>query len=333
MNSYRALRVHLTDDGVTRAVETRSMDELPDHDVLIRVHWSSLNYKDALSANGHKGISRHYPHTPGIDAAGTVVEDASGTFEKGSRVVVTGFDLGMNTQGGFADCIRVPADWVVQLPEGLSMADSMRLGTAGITAGYCLEKLLENGLRSTQGPVLVTGATGGVGSIAVHLLATLGYRVTAVTGKKESHQWLKELGATDILPREALSEPDSKALHPATYAGAIDTVGDQTLVNILKSLTFGGSVAACGIVGGTRVPADIFPFILRGVNLLGVASADAPRDARIRVLAKYADLWSLPRLSEMCETLTLEELSPRIDAMLAGKIKRRALIDLEADPI
>lgn len=331
MTAYRALRVHLTDQGVTRAVETRSLDDLPDHDVLIRVHWSSLNYKDALSANGHKGITRHYPHTPGIDAAGTVVEDRSGSFEAGSRVAVIGFDLGMNTQGGFAEYIRVPSEWVVTVPSELSLVDTMRLGTAGVTAGYCLEKLLENGLRSDQGPVLVTGATGGVGSIGVHLLATLGYEVTAVTGKEAAHDWLRELGASGLLPREALSEPNSKALHPATYAAAIDTIGEHTLENILKSLRFGGSVAACGIVGGTRLPADIFPFILRGVNLLGIASADAPREARSRVLAKYAGLWSLPKLPEMCETLTLEQLSPRIDAMLAGQVQRRTLVDLGAE--
>lgn len=332
MTSYRALRVHLTEDGVTRAVETRSLDVLPDHDVLIRVHWSSLNYKDALSANGHKGITREYPHTPGIDAAGLVVEDRSGRFAEGSRVAVIGFDLGMNTQGGFADFIRVPADWVVGVPQPLTLADCMRLGTAGVTAAYCLEKLLENGLRADQGPVLVTGATGGVGSIAVHLLATLGYEVTAVTGKESAHDWLRELGASGILPREALSEPNAKAFLPANYAAAIDTIGDHTLVNIMKSLMYGGSVAACGIVGGTRIPADIYPFILRGINLLGVASADAPRAARSRVLSKFAGLWSLPRLSDMCETVTLEALSPRIDTMLAGGLQRRTLIDLEAEP-
>lgn len=330
MTTYRALRVHLAEDGVTRAIETRPLDELPDHDVLIRVHWSSLNYKDALSANGHKGISRHYPHTPGIDAAGIVEQDRSGRFKPGTEVAVIGFDLGMNTDGGFADYIRVPPEWVVTLPKGLSMADSMRLGTAGVTAAYCLEKLLTNGLRAAQGPVLVTGATGGVGSIATHLLATLGYTVVAVTGKPEAHTWLKELGAADIVPREALSEASRKALLPDTYAAAIDTVGDQTLVNILKSLKYGGSVAACGIVGGTSIPAEIYPFILRGVNLLGVASADAPLADRHRVLAKYAKIWALPKLAGMCDTILLDQVSPRVDAMLAGKIQRRALINMEA---
>ncbi|WP_028671500.1 acryloyl-CoA reductase [Saccharospirillum impatiens] len=331
MTTYRALRIHLTDQGVTRTLEDRAITELPDHDVLIRVHWSSLNYKDALSANGHKGVSRYYPHTPGIDAAGVVERDHSGRFQPGTQVAVIGFDLGMNTQGGFADYVCVPADWVVTLPTGLTMADSMRLGTAGVTAAYCLEKLIETGVRADEGPVLVTGATGGVGSLAVHLLATLGYKVTAVTGKVDAHDWLRQLGATDILPREALSEPEPKALRPALFAGAIDTIGDHTLVNILKSLRYGGSVAACGIVGGTAIPADIFPFILRGVNLLGIASADAPVDARTRVLAKYAGLWKLPMLSALSDTLTLDQLGPRIDAMLAGNVQRRALIQVCED--
>lgn len=328
--SFRAMRIHLGDAGVTRAIENRSLDDLPEGEVLIRVHYSSLNYKDALSANGHKGISRHYPHTPGIDAAGRVEADSSGTFAPGTEVAVIGFDLGMNTDGGFADYVRVPLGWVTPLPAGLSLADSMRLGTAGVTAAYALEKLLDNGLKAEQGPVLVTGATGGVGALAVHLLGTLGYDVTAVTGKAEAHDWLRSIGASAILPRSALDEPQKKALLAEQFAGAIDTVGDVTLVNILKSLKFGGTVAACGIVGGTAVPADIYPFILRGVNLAGIASADAPLQARQRVLAKYSGLWSLPRLAELCDTIRLDEVSERVDAMLAGRIRGRALIDMEA---
>lgn len=330
MTTFRALRIHLTDDGVRRAIETLTLDDLPAGDVLIRVHYSSLNYKDALSANGHTGISRYYPHTPGIDAAGTVVSDTSGSFEAGTEVAVIGFDLGMNTDGGFADYIRVPVGWVTTLPANLTMADAMRLGTAGVTAAYSLEKLLDNGLKSDQGPVLVTGATGGVGALAVHLLGTLGYDVTAVTGKPEAHDWLRSLGASLVIPRADLSTPQKKALMPANYAAAIDTVGDSTLVNVLKSLKFGGTVAACGIVGGTAVPTDIYPFILRGVNLVGIASADAPLADRQRVLGKFSGLWKLPKLAELCDTLTLDQLEARIDAMLAGQIQGRALIDMEA---
>lgn len=330
MTQFRALRIHLTDAGVKRAIETLSLDDLPPGEVLIRVHFSSLNYKDALSANGHKGISRHYPHTPGIDAAGLVVSDSSDTFAPGSAVVVSGFDLGMNTAGGFADYIRVPVAWVMALPSRLSMDDAMRLGTAGITAAYALEKLLDNGLKAEQGPVLVTGATGGVGALAVHLLGTLGYDVTAVTGKAEAHDWLRTLGASEVLPRSDLAELSPKALLPERYAGAIDTVGDAPLVNILKSLKFGGTVAACGIVAGTAVPTDIYPFILRGVNLVGIASADAPLIDRQRVLGKFSGIWALPQLKALCGRLTLDQLEDRIEAMLAGHIQGRALIDLEA---
>ena len=330
MTSFRAMRIHLTDDGVSRAIESRTLDDLPAGEVLIRVHYSSLNYKDALSANGHKGISRHYPHTPGIDAAGKVVSDSSDTFAEGTEVAGIGFDLGMNTDGGFADYIRVPQGWVMALPQGLSMADSMRLGTAGVTAAYALEKLLDNGLKAEQGPVLVTGATGGVGALAVHLLGSLGYDVTAVTGKEQSHDWLRSLGASVVVPRSQLADAQPKALLAETYAGAIDTVGDVALVNILKSLKFGGTVAACGIVGGTAVPTDIYPFILRGVNLVGIASADAPLAARQRVLAKFAGVWKLPRLHELCDSLRLDQVEARIEAMLAGQIQGRALIDMEA---
>lgn len=330
MTSFRALRIQLTDSGVSRAIETLMLDDLPAGDVLIRVHYSSLNYKDALSANGHKGISRHYPHTPGIDAAGKVVTDSSETFAPGTEVAVIGFDLGMNTAGGFADYIRVPLAWVMALPPGLSMADAMRLGTAGVTAAYALEKLLENGLKSDQGPVLVTGATGGVGALAVHLLGSLGYDVTAVTGKAQAHDWLRSLGASVVVPRAQWADAQPRALLADSYAGAIDTVGDVTLVNILKSLKFGGTVAACGIVGGTAVPTDIYPFILRGVNLVGIASADAPLAARQRVLAKFAGLWQLPKLRELCDTLRLDDVEARIEAMLAGQIQGRALIDMEA---
>lgn len=326
MIQFKAYRIDVNENQVTRSLQNFTTDDLPDGDVLIRVSCSSLNYKDALSANGHRGITRDYPHTPGIDAAGTVVSDRSGQFSDGDPVLVTGFDLGMNTWGGFSEYIRVPVTWVMAKPEGLSLEDSMRLGTAGITAGYCVEQLLINGLSGHEASVLVTGATGGVGSIAVHLLATLGYQVTASTGKKSEHNWLKQLGAADIIDRSMLSEPTRKALLEASYDAAIDTVGQDTLVNVVKQLKFGGSVAACGIVGGTSLPLDIYPFILRGINILGVASADAPLTARQRVLAKFVTLWKLPMLQSMCDEITLDDLDEHIDRMLSGNARRRTLV-------
>lgn len=329
MSTFEALRIYVTDQGVERKLETCDLDALPEGEVLIKVSFSSLNYKDALSANGHTGITRQYPHTPGIDASGTVVLDQTGRFTEGAPVVVIGFDLGMNTWGGFGHYIRVPANWVLPLPDGLSLAEAMQLGTAGVTAGYAVEQLLLNGLEGKNGPVLVTGATGGVGSIAVHLLASLGFEVAASTGKPDSHDWLRSLGAKHIVDRHTLSEPSKKALLPETYQAAIDTVGDSTLVNILKLLKFGGSVAACGIVGGTAVPADIYPFILRGVKLIGIASADAPLSDRQRVLTKFSRAWRLPMLDDLTETVPLVDVSARIDQMLAGKIQRRALVTID----
>ena len=327
MTSFNAFRVTVDDAGKAhRSIETAHLDDLPAGDVVIKVAYSSLNYKDALSANGHRGVTRHYPHTPGIDASGTVVSDSTSSFRAGEPVVVIGFDLGMNTWGGFSEYIRVPASWVLRLPDGLSLADVMCLGTAGLTAGYCVEKLLQSGLSGAEAKVLVTAATGGVGSIAIHLLATLGYQVTASSGKPEQAQWLMQLGAKEVIDRQHLSAPSTKALLPEAFDAAVDSVGQDTLINVVKSLKFGGSVAACGIVGGTALPLDIYPFILRGVNLMGVASADAPLADRQRVLAKFATAWRLPALTSMCDEIALNELNERIEQMLAGKIARRALV-------
>ena len=326
MQSFTALRVHPSAAGVERRLETCQLADLPPGDVLIKVNYSSLNYKDALSANGHQGITRHYPHTPGIDAAGSVVSDSRGLLVEGDPVVVLGFDLGMNCWGGWSEYIRVPGAWVVRLPDGLSLADAMRLGTAGVSAAYAVEKLLQAGLHGASSRVLVTGATGGVGSIAVHLLASLGYQVTASTGKLDQADWLKSLGAVQVVDRELLAKASSKALLPAQYEAAIDTVGQETLVNLAKSLTFGGSVAVCGLVGGTGLPLDIYPFILRSINLLGIASAEAPLQARQRVLAKYAGLWRLPQLANLGEEISLDEVGARVDRMLAGQTRGRTLV-------
>lgn len=327
MNSFKAFRIAVGQDGhVSRKIELASVDDLPPGDVLIKVAYSSLNYKDALSANGHRGITRNYPHTPGIDASGLVVSDESGTFSEGDSVVVIGFDLGMNTWGGFSEYIRVPVGWVLPLPSGLTLADAMRIGTAGVTAAYCVEKLLQNGLSGSDANVLVTAATGGVGSIATHILATLGYHVTASSGKPEQKEWLTSLGAKAVIDRKNLSEPTAKALLSERFDAAIDSVGQDTLVNVIKSLKFGGSVAACGIVGGTALPMDIYPFILRGVNLLGIASADAALGDRQRVLVKLASVWRLPKLESMCDEILLDDLNDRIELMLSGKVSRRTLV-------
>lgn len=328
MTRFKAFLVTETDQGFQQTITERDFGDLPDNDVLIRVSYSSLNYKDALSATGNKGVTREYPHTPGIDAAGVVVSDRTGRWQPGTEVVVIGFDLGMNTSGGFAEYISVPADWPITLPQGISLEEAMMLGTAGLTAAYCLEKLLTNGLSPEHGPVLVTGATGGVGSVAVSLLSQLGYDVVASTGKTDAHDWLRSLGAADIIDRNTLSEAQSRPMLKQQWSAAVDTVGGNTLENILKSLKFGGSIAACGMVTGVDLNLTVFPFILRSVNLLGVASADASRDDRARVIGKLASMWKLSNLRNMARFVGLDELSKEISDMLKGEGLKRVVVDI-----
>lgn len=326
MTSFKAIHVTESEQGFNQKIVSCDIDDLPDHPVLIRVNYSSLNYKDALSATGNKGITRHYPHTPGIDAAGTVVSDASGKFKPGDQVVVMGFDLGMNTPGGFGQYIKVPADWPVTLPEGLTLKESMMYGTAGLTAAYCIEKLFSNGLNEDSGPILVTGATGGVGSFAVAILAGCGFEVEAETGKPEQAEWLLSLGASRVISRQEMSAQADRPILKPVWSAAIDTLGGIPLNNLLKQIEFGGSVASCGMVAGTALETSIFPFILRGVNLLGVASADAPLTNRQRVLGKLAGIWRCRVLQDLTEDISLSQVPDAIQTMLAGKNVRRKVL-------
>lgn len=329
--SFRALRVERTEAGFTRAVVEREEAELPEGELLIDVAFSSLNYKDALSATGNPGVTRNFPHTPGIDAAGTVLESASDAFAPGDEVIVIGFDLGMNTSGGFGQRVRVPAGWAVKRPADLSLRESMILGTAGFTAAECVDKLERiGGLVPEQGEVLVTGATGGVGSVAVLLLAKLGYRVVAATGKAERADWLRDLGAAEVLPRESLREGSAKPLLAERYAGVVDTVGGEILFNAVKSLRYGGSAALCGLVDSPAIPATVLPFILRHVNLLGVDSVQLPLPEKQRIWNRLAGEWKLDGLETLVEPLTLDDLSGAIDRILEGRMVGRGLVDLRA---
>jgi putative YhdH/YhfP family quinone oxidoreductase len=330
MSTYRALLVQKTDAGFERSVVERSTDELPDGDVLIDVRYSSLNYKDALSATGNPGVTRKFPHTPGIDAAGVVVESGSEDFAAGDEVIVVGYDLGMNTPGGFGQRIRVPAGWIVPRPEGLGLRDAMILGTAGFTAALCVDKLEHAGMTPSSGPVLVTGATGGVGSVAVMLLARLGYEITAVTGKAEQHDFLKGLGAAEVIDRESARAGTDKPLLPERWGGVVDTVGGEILFNAVKSLRYGCSLAACGLVDSPQIPATVLPFILRNVNLLGVDSVELPLDAKAAAWQKLAGPWKLDGLETLVEPLTLDTLSDAIDRILAGAMVGRGVVDLQA---
>ncbi|MGE3464618.1 MAG: YhdH/YhfP family quinone oxidoreductase [Pseudomonadales bacterium] len=326
MNTFNALLVEKTDAGFHRSVVTRTLENLPAGEVLIDVRYSSLNYKDALSATGNPGVTRNFPHTPGIDAAGVVIESASADFKAGDEVIVIGFDLGMNTPGGFGERIRVPAGWVVPLPAGLSLEASMVLGTAGFTAALSVHKLEAAGMTPDAGPVLVTGATGGVGSVAVMLLAKLGYEVAAVTGKESQHDFLRQIGAATILSREDARAGADRPLGKETWGGAVDTVGGEILFNAVKQLRYGCSLAACGLVDSPSIPATVLPFILRHVDLLGVDSVQLPLPQKAEIWNKLAGPWRLPQLNSLRVELRLEDLSQAIDRILAGQMVGRGLL-------
>jgi putative YhdH/YhfP family quinone oxidoreductase len=327
--TFKAFVVTKTDDHqFIKSVVERVVDDLPQGDVLIRVHYSSLNYKDALSATGHPGVTTKFPHVPGIDAAGTVVSSSLPQFQTDESVIVTGFDLGMNTWGGFADYIRVPADWVIPLPPGLTMRESMILGTAGFTAALCIQALEQNGVTPSSGEVLVTGATGGVGSIAVSILSKLGYSVVAATRKFSHHDFLKSLGAASIIDRALIEERSGKPLLKERWAGVVDTVGGTTLATAIKATKYDGCITACGLVGGAELATTVYPFILRGVRLIGIDSVQCPRQRRLSIWNKLASDWKPTQLNEVASTITRFQLPEHIDTILQGKSFGRVLVSL-----
>jgi acrylyl-CoA reductase (NADPH) len=326
---YKAMIVEEPQKGTfTRRIGERRISDLPPGEVVIRVHYSSLNYKDALSATGHPGVSRNFPHTPGIDAAGEVVASETGALVPGDRVIVTGYDLGMNTPGGFGRYIRVPAAWVLKLPQGLSLRESMILGTAGFTAALSVLRLMEAGVRPGSGDIVVSGATGGVGSIAVGLMAKAGYRVVAASGKASEHEFLLALGAAEVVGREELLKGSERPLMKERWAGAVDVVGGTTLAAILKATRYGGTVTCCGLVGSTELPVNVFPFILRGVGLLGIDSVECPMGQRITVWNRLADDWKLNSLDELAADCSLDELEQKIQSMLHGGLRGRTVVNL-----
>ncbi|GAA6130476.1 YhdH/YhfP family quinone oxidoreductase [Halopseudomonas sabulinigri] len=327
MSEFKALVVSEEEGNYTAAVSNRHIDDLPAGDVLIRVQYSSLNFKDALSASGNKGVTRNFPHTPGIDAAGVVEASSVGELSVGDEVIVTGYDLGMNTAGGFGQYIRVPAAWVLKRPEGLSLRESMVLGTAGLTAALCVDKLEQAGLTPEQGPVLVTGATGGVGSIAVALLSSLGYEVAAATGKALQADFLTRLGAKQIVDRTALEAGKDKPMLKEQWAGAVDTVGGEILFNVVKSLRYGGSVACCGLTAGGQFQGSVFPFILRNVNLMGIDSVEQPLVVKASMWDRLSVQWKLD-LGELVQEITLADLPAEIERILGGKMVGRTLVNL-----
>ncbi len=330
--SFKALVVTETSAEVfTREITNRNISDLPQNDVLIRVHYSSLNYKDALSASGNRGVTRSYPHTPGIDASGIVVNCISGKFKAGDKVIVTGYDLGMNTPGGFGEYISVPSDWVVPLPEQLTIEESMMFGTAGFTAALSLYHLLRCGQSPSDGPVLITGATGGVGSLAVALMAHAGFEVIASTGKLSQYNYLYSLGAKTVIPREETDDKSNRALLRAKWAGAVDTVGGNTLATVIKACKMQGVVACCGNVQSPQLITTVFPFILNGITLAGINSADTPMQLRASIWKHLATVWKTDKLTDICRIVSLNELPDRIEDMLAGKITGRIVVKHDPD--
>ncbi len=326
--TFKAMVVSETAEKTfSREVRERALGDLPAGELIIEVKYSSLNYKDALSATGNKGVTRKYPHTPGIDAAGVVADSTTKLFTVGDQVTVTGFDLGMNTSGGFARYISVPALWATKLPQGLSLKDSMSHGTAGLTAALCIIRLMASGLTKESGEVLVTGASGGVGSVAVAILAKLGFNVVAATGKASEHDFLSGLGAKAIISREEANDTSGRPLQKPRWAGVVDTVGGNILATALKTTKYAGLVAACGNAMSAELNVSVFPFILRGVSLLGVDSVEIPMRARQMAWNKLAGEWSIDVGSVVTE-VSLEELNPKIDEILKGGIRGRVLINL-----
>ena len=316
---YRALVT--TEDNKTykNSVQIKSLDFLPDNNTLIKVKYSSLNYKDALSASGNKGVTRSYPHTPGIDAAGIIEETSSKKFKKGDEVIVTGYDMGMNTFGGFGEFIKVPEEWIIKKPSNLSLSESMAFGTAGLTAGLCLRKLLQHGLKPDDGKVFVSGVTGGVGIISLMLFSKLGFEVTAITGKMNEKDFLIDLGANEVIDRNDLDVDLVSPLQKPIYSGGIDAVGGKILSNLICSTTQRAAIACCGMVGGLSLDTSIFPFILRGLSLFGIDSAESLLEVKEEVWKSFSSDWKLENIDQNIKNISLDELPSEIEKILKGK--------------
>ena len=316
---YRALEVKETGKKYERSIIEKDLSDLPENDTLIKLKYSSLNYKDALSASGNKGVTRNYPHTPGIDAAGVIENTSGNKFNKGDEVIVTGYDMGMNTFGGFGEYIKVPENWIVKKPENLSLSESMAFGTAGLTAGLCLRKLLQHGLKPDDGKVFVSGVTGGVGIISLMLFSKLGYEVSAITGKTNQKDLLFNLGAKEVIDRDELDLDLISPLQKPIYSGGIDAVGGKILSNLICSTSQRAAIACCGMVGGLSLDTSIFPFILRGLTLFGIDSAESLIEVKEEVWENFASSWKLSNIDENIKDIHLDDLPSEIEKILKGE--------------
>jgi putative YhdH/YhfP family quinone oxidoreductase len=329
MTTFRALIVDKTEEEFTIGIKPLALQDLQNGEVTIRVAYSSVNYKDGLASIPNGRIVKNYPFIPGIDLSGTVVSSLTPRFREGDQVLATSYGLGVSHYGGFSEYARVPAEWVLPLPQGLTMKEAMTFGTAGFTAALSIQRLEENGLSPQKGPVLVTGATGGVGSMAVSMLAKSGYHVVASTGKSSEHEFLLQLGAKEIIDRSELLSENIPMLTKPLWAAAIDPVGGKTLAFILSAIEYGGSVAVSGLTGGTEVPATVFPFILRGINLLGIDSVNCPMDIRQALWQRMSNDLKPDNLTEaIVHEVTLDELTPILSAILRGERTGRTVVRL-----
>ncbi|MFB9273981.1 oxidoreductase [Cohnella cellulosilytica] len=328
MEAFNALVADRTVNGVKCEIRRLSADQLPPGELLVRVAYSSLNYKDALAAAPDGNVVKTYPFVPGIDLAGTVVSSEDGRFREGEEILATGYGLGVTHFGGYGEYARIPADWAVPLPDGLTLKEAMICGTAGFTAALSVQALRDNGVVPEGGPVLVTGATGGVGSVAVAILSKLGYEVTASTGKPEAKDELLGLGAASVIDRGELTPAVPRSLDKQRWAGVVDCVGGKPLAAVLGGVKYGGTVAASGLTGGTELPATVFPFILRGVRLIGIDSVFVPMPARRRTWELLASEYRPVKLHELSSEIALADVPAAMAVMLAGKSKGRNVVKL-----
>lgn len=327
--TFNALVVRKEEDQFSVNIEKLLLQDLPEGEVLISVRYSSVNYKDSLASIPNGNIVRSYPFVPGIDLAGVVVSSRDIRFKEGDEVIATSYGIGVSHYGGYSQYVRVPADWIVPLPVGLTLKEAMIIGTAGFTAALSVQRLEENGLTPNQGNVLVTGATGGVGSFAVAILAKLGYTVEASTGKESEHEYIKKIGAHSVLSREDVYSGKIPALGKQRWIAAVDPVGGEPLAALLSQMQYGGSVAVSGLTAGTKVPTSVFPFILRGVNLLGIDSVECPMDKRLTIWNRLATDFKPANLEDLVQQeVTLEELPATLPTLLKGEARGRTIVKL-----
>jgi putative YhdH/YhfP family quinone oxidoreductase len=321
---FKAYLVKEVEGSFNGSIQEIELPPLEDGKVSIKVHYSSLNYKDALASTGVKGVARSYPFVPGIDVAGEITESSDERYSVGDLVVATGYKIGMAVFGGFGEMVQLPSDWLVKLPNGLTLQEAMNIGTAGLTAGASVKKIIDSGI-SKDLPVLVSGATGGVGSVAVNLLSKLGYEVHALTGKSEESETLKDMGAKQVLLRDEFMAEPIKALDKGIYGGAVDTVGGDILAKMLSMISNEGSVSCCGNVGGMKFTSSVFPFILRGVSLIGIDSAESPINFKDEIWNLFATDWAL-ELNKYSKVISLDQIEDEITKILKGQQVGRVVI-------